>query len=66
MTALTDLVGLIGLEPVQGVPILVGVDRDSAGSEFDGGPEGSDRDLATVCYQDLAKHHTSLWVRGPA
>ena len=66
MPRLADLVGLVGLQPVQRVAILVGIDSHGAGPEFEGRSEGSDRNLAAVCYQDLAEHHTSLLVTGPA
>ncbi len=46
--ALADPVGLVGLEPVQGELVLLGVDRDGLDAELGRGPEHPDRDLRTV------------------
>ncbi len=54
--ALPDQVGLVRLEAVQRVAVLVRVDSDGAGTEFERRAEGTDRDLATVGDQDLAEH----------
>ena len=46
--ALAHHVGLIRLEPVDGQPILRGVDGDGAQSKFSGGAKDADGDLAAV------------------
>jgi len=63
--ALTDQVGLVGLDPVDGVAVLVGEDRDGAGAQLVGRAEGPDGDLPTVRDQDLAEHGASHgWTDG--
>src|SRR5918997_1752349 len=61
---LTDLVGLVGLEPVFGVPVLVGEHRDGVRAQLVGGTERPDRDLPAVRDEDLAEHRSSLPSRG--
>ena len=56
VAALADLVGLVGLEPVLGAPVLVREDRDGLRAELVGGPERADRDLAPVGDQHLGEH----------
>ena len=46
--AAADLVGLVGLEPVQRELVLVGVDRDRPDAELGRGPEDPDGDLGAV------------------
>ncbi len=48
------LVGFVGLEAVQGVAILVGVDGHGANAELMGRAEHADGDFATVGDQNLA------------
>lgn len=55
-----DLVGLVGLEPVQRVAVLVGEDGDGPRAHFVAGAERPDRDLASVGDQYLAEHSRSL------
>jgi len=52
----TDLVGLVRLESVDRSAVLPGEDGDGARTEFDGGAESTDGDLATVGDQDLGEH----------
>ena len=56
---LADLVRLVGLQPVEGVAVLVREHRDRAGSQLERRAEGADRDLSTIGHQDLAEHSTS-------
>ena len=56
VAALADLVGLVGLQPVLGAPVLVGEDGDRLGAELVGGPERTDGDLAAVGDQHLGEH----------
>lgn len=60
MPALTDLVGFIGLEPMDGAAVLMREHRDGARSHFDSRTEGTDRDLAAVRHKDLLEH-AHLW-----
>jgi len=53
---LTDLVGLVGLQPVLAEPVLEGEDRHGGDPELGGGTERPHRDLATVGHQNLAEH----------
>ncbi len=57
---LADLVRLVGLEPVQGVAILIRIDRDRRDAHLVGRPERANRDLAAVRYQDLRNHPLTL------
>ena len=61
MPLLADLVGLVGLQPVQRVAVLVRVDRDRAGAQFVCGAERPDGDLAAVRDQDLSEHAHLAW-----
>ena len=54
--ALTDLVRLVGLQPVLGPAVLVGEHRDRAGPELVGGAERPDGDLAPVGHEHLGEH----------
>ena len=45
--ALADLVGLVGLEAVQGELVLLGEDRDRLHAQLVGGAEDADGDLAS-------------------
>ena len=56
MAYLTDLVRLVGLEPVQGVAVLIRIDRDRRDAHLVGGPERADRDLPAVGDQDFRDH----------
>ncbi len=51
-----DLVGLVGLGPVQRHAVRVGVDRHGGQAQLVGGPQRADRDLPAVRDQDLADH----------
>ena len=54
LAGLADAVRLVGLEPVQGEPVLVGIDGDGADAEFVGRPTHTDGDLAPVRHEQLA------------
>ncbi len=56
MPLLPDLVGLVGLEPVQRVAVLVREDGDGARAELVARPKRTDRDLTAVGDQHLAEH----------
>jgi hypothetical protein len=60
MPAFADLVGFVGLQPVDGSAILVREDRDGSRSDLVGRSEGADRDLAAVRHKDLLEH-AHLW-----
>ena len=51
---LANLVRLVGLEAVQGVPVLVRIDRDRADAQLMGGAEHADGDFAAVGHHQLA------------
>jgi hypothetical protein len=51
---LADLIGLVGLEAVEGELVLFSEDRDGLQSELIGGPEDADRDLGPIGDKDLA------------
>ena len=53
---LADLVGLVRLQPVLALAVLVREDGHGLGAELGRRPERADGDLATVCYEYLAKH----------
>ncbi len=57
---LTDLIGLVGLQPVQGVPVFVREHRDRPGTQFVGGTERADRDLATVGDKHFREHWSTV------
>ncbi len=57
---LPDLVRLIGLDPMLGVAVLVGKDRNGPGTELDGGAEGTDGDLAAVGDQYFGEHGSEV------
>src|SRR6478672_9736178 len=57
---LTDLIRLVGLEPVQGVAILIRIDRDRRDAHLIGGPERADSDLPAVGDQKLRNHPLTL------
>ncbi len=67
MAPLPDLIGLVGLDPVQRPPVLPGVDGHRPDAELGGGPERSDGDLAPVGNQDLlhGRHSDSRTRRHP-
>ena len=56
VTFFADPVGLVGLQPVQRVPVLVREHRDGPCAELIGGTERADRDLSAIGYQDLLEH----------
>jgi hypothetical protein len=56
MPDLADLVGLIGLEPVHGVPVLVREDGDRLGSQLECGAKCTNSNLATIGHEDLLEH----------
>ena len=56
MARLTDLVGLVGLEPMLAGPVLMGEHRDRLRAQLGRCPERADRDLSAVGHQDLAEH----------
>ena len=60
MARLPDLIRLVGLQPVQGVAILVRIDRDRRDAHLVGGPERADRDLPAVGDQDFGNHPRTL------
>ena len=51
----SDLVGFVGFEAVEGEFIFGGVDGDGADAEFAGGAEDADSDLAAVGDEDCAE-----------
>ena len=53
VAGLTDLIGLVGLEPVEAVAILEGVDRHRLDAELVRGPEGTNGDLTAVGDEQL-------------
>ncbi len=57
---LADLIRLVGLQPVQGVAILIRIDRDRRDAHLVGRPEGADRDLPAVGDQDFGNHPLTL------
>ncbi len=66
VSALPDLVGLVGLHPVLGPAVLVGEDSHRARADLRCGAVGPDRDLAAVGHQDLGEHVTRLVPPGHA
>jgi hypothetical protein len=60
VAALTDLVRLVGLLPVDRVAIFVGKDSDRGDPEFVGRPERANGDLASIGHQDLREHRTTF------
>src|SRR5919199_3294996 len=56
MAALTDLVGLVGLDAVNRTAIVRRVDRDAANSQLVGRAEDPDSDLATIGDEQLSDH----------
>ena len=64
MPRLADLVRLVGLQPVQRVPVLERVDRDRLRADLDGGTERANGDLTAIGNQDL-REHASLSDRNP-
>ncbi|MDQ1216649.1 hypothetical protein QE411_001504 [Microbacterium arborescens] len=52
----TDLVSLVGLQPVERVAILVRIDGHGARPQLEGGTEGADGDLTAIRDKDLAEH----------
>ena len=55
LAGLAHLVGLVGLEPVQGEPVLVGIDGHGADAQLVGRAEDPDGDLAPIGDHQLAK-----------
>ena len=55
-----DLIGLVGLEAVEGELVLLGEDGDRLDAEFGRGAEDADGDLGTVGDEDLADRHARL------
>ena len=53
--AAADEIGLVGLEPVQREPVLLGIDRDGPDAELDRGAQRPNGDLAPVGDQDAAE-----------
>jgi len=51
-----DLLAFVGLEPVDGIAILVRIDRYRRCPEFERGAEGADRDFTAVGDQNLSEH----------
>ena len=56
VSALADLVGLVGLDAVHGVAVLVREDGDGLRAELVRGAEGPDRDLTPVGHENLGEH----------
>ena len=63
--AAADPVGLVGLEPVQGELVLLGIDRDGLDAELGRGPEHPDRDLGAVGGEQAADAAGRVTVIGP-
>ena len=61
---LADLIGLVGLQPVQRVAVLVREDGDGSRAQLIAGAERANRDLTTVGDQYLAEHSRSLQPAG--
>ena len=61
MSGLADLVGLVGLDPVDGVAVLVGEDGDGPRAELVRGPERPNRDLPAVGDQHLGEHDVEVY-----
>ena len=59
LARLADLVGLVGLEAVQGEAVFVRVDRDRADAQLVGRAEHADGDLAAIGDQQLANRAMS-------
>jgi hypothetical protein len=56
VAGVTDLVRLVGLQPVQRIPVLVREDGDRPRAQLIGGTKRPDRDLAAVRDKHLAEH----------
>nr|RZI37400.1 hypothetical protein BJQ95_00159 [Cryobacterium sp. SO1] len=56
VTRFADLVGLVGLQPVQRVTVFEREDRDGFRSQFIGGAECADCYLSTVGDEDFSEH----------
>ncbi len=68
LLAPADEVALVGLEPVQGEPILARVDGHRLEPELGRGPEDANRDLTAVGHQqlaDLPRHRPASIRRSP-
>jgi hypothetical protein len=50
---LADLVGLVGLEPVERQLVLLGIDRNRPLAQLVGRPHDADRDFAAIGDEDL-------------
>ena len=62
LAGLAHQIGLVGLEAVQGEPILVGVDRDGADAEFVRRPENADRDFAAIGDEEFGDGPHGVWM----
>ena len=60
VAALTDLVGLVGLQAMLRSPVLIGEDRDRPGAQLVRRAEGAHGDLAPVGHQHLGEHPRRL------
>ena len=56
--ALADLIGLVGLEAVQGELVLLGIDGDGRDAELGRGAEDADGDLGAVGDEQAAEGRT--------
>jgi hypothetical protein len=56
MAFVANLVGLVGLQPMHRVAILVWENGDRGRPQFVCGPEGANRNLTAVGYEDLLEH----------
>ena len=66
--ALAHKITLIGLEPMQRKPVLIGINGNRPDTEFSGGAKHADRDFTAICDEytfDLSVHHfvpnSNLW-----
>ncbi len=61
-----DLIGLVGLEAMDGEPILVRIDRHGADAQLVGRAKDPDRDLAAVGGHQLAElgHQSIPGIKG--
>src|SRR6218665_1309684 len=56
MARLTNLIGLVGFEPVQRIAILKRVNCHGFGAEFNGSTKRTNGDFAAISDQDLLEH----------
>ena len=61
MPRLTNLIRLISLQPMQRIPILIRIHRDSRDTHLGRRAERADRYLATIGHQHLGDHEIARW-----